>query len=251
MFRGLHRLIYNLWRIFRRRDVSGIIPDLPIDDFDEMFGQRDPFADYTLEGLAHRLAVYQGLVIPLAHSDTVDYVKWLEWATSTIASQQKWAKVRELAEAFAAVGGARKLTFDEMVVPSGLGPGAIIDDPKSPFLKREWPLINYLSSQSKEVRRIPDDNSRRTADAFVDGVKTEFKKLEPGATSATVLNRVKAGIRGAGQARVIIIDARGTGLRDVDALDGLRDVARSPGYVAKLDSVTVVGDGYEVIRRFP
>ena len=44
---------------------------------------------------------------------------------------------------------------------------------------------------------------------------------------------------------------RGTGLRDVDALDGLRDVARSPGYVAKLDSVTVVGDGYEVIRRFP
>ena len=33
--------------------------------------------------------------------------------------------------------------------------------------------------------------------------------------------------------------------------NGLKDVARSPGYVAKLDSVTVVGDGYEVIRRFP
>jgi hypothetical protein len=86
------------------------------------------------------------------------------------------------------------------------------------------------------------------ADVAVDGVKTELKALDPGATSATVRNSVNNSIRGGGQSRTIIIDVRGSGLSQSEAERGLSRV----GGIArgKLDSVRIIGDGYSVSRTY-
>jgi hypothetical protein len=75
----------------------------------------------------------------------------------------------------------------------------------------------------------------RTPDALVDGKGVEFKSLDPGATSATVRNQVNESIRGMGQARDVIVDARGSGLNVAEAERGLSRV----GGIArgKIDSV--------------
>lgn len=64
----------------------------------------------------------------------------------------------------------------------------------------------------------------KTADALVDGVPTEFKTPDPGADSGTIKNAVNESISGIGQARRIIIDARGTGMSEAEAMRALARV---------------------------
>jgi hypothetical protein len=84
----------------------------------------------------------------------------------------------------------------------------------------------------------------RQADRIVYGVKTEYKHPQPGADSAVIRNEVNNSIKKGGQARRIIIDARGTGLTQDEALRGIR---RAMGIArGKIDVVEVIGDGFDV-----
>ena len=68
--------------------------------------------------------------------------------------------------------------------------------------------------------------------------------LDPGATSATVRNQVNESIRGMGQARDVIVDARGSGLNVAEAERGLSRVGGTAR--GKIDSVRIIGDGYDI-----
>ncbi len=89
----------------------------------------------------------------------------------------------------------------------------------------------------------------RTGDALVDGRPAEFKTMDPGADSATVRNEVNNSIRRGGQARDMILDARGSGLSEAEAVRGLNRVAGITR--GRVDSVRIIGDGYNVKRNYP
>ncbi len=94
------------------------------------------------------------------------------------------------------------------------------------------------------MKALPESGVGRSADASVNGVPTEFKSLEPGATNATVRNSVNASLRRGGQARRMVIDARGSGLTRDEAVRGIgrvRGIARG-----RLDQVRIVGDGFDI-----
>jgi Contact-dependent growth inhibition CdiA C-terminal domain len=84
----------------------------------------------------------------------------------------------------------------------------------------------------------------RQGDAWVDGIKHEFKSLDPGATSETVRNSVNRSLKRGGQARNIVIDARGSGLSFAEAERGIARVRGA--YAAKLDNLTIIGDDFFV-----
>ena len=76
----------------------------------------------------------------------------------------------------------------------------------------------------------------------MDGLIHEFKTLSPGATENTIKNAVNNSIRGGGQARNIVIDARGSGLSRAGAENGAyKALGISRGLV---DRITVIGDDY-------
>ncbi|WP_437895737.1 RHS repeat-associated core domain-containing protein [Sorangium sp. So ce124] len=109
----------------------------------------------------------------------------------------------------------------------------------------ERAIAEYLEAFGRKVRKNPQEGvpgAGRQGDAYVDGVMHEFKTLDPGAGPGTVKNVANDSIRGGGQAREIIMDARGTGLTKEAAEKG---AARALGISrGKLDGLTMIGDGY-------
>ncbi len=82
----------------------------------------------------------------------------------------------------------------------------------------------------------------RQGDALIAGVKHEFKTLDPGATANTIKNVVNNSIRKGGQARNIVIDARGSGLTQEAASHG---IAKALGISrGKIDNITIIGDDF-------
>lgn len=110
---------------------------------------------------------------------------------------------------------------------------------------------DYLRRLGRDVRSNPEEGvagAGRQGDVFVDGELAEIKNLDKGATSATIRNTVQNSLRGTGQARNIVIDARNSGLTQAEAERG---IARALGIGrGKLDQVTVIGDDF-LIRRGP
>ncbi|WP_095987982.1 hypothetical protein [Cystobacter fuscus] len=85
-------------------------------------------------------------------------------------------------------------------------------------------IDEYLESKGRKAEPNPlegVEGAGRQGDRFVDGVKTEYKTLDPGASPNTVKNVVNNSIRKGGQARNIIIDARGSGLGQEEAAHGI------------------------------
>ena len=123
--------------------------------------------------------------------------------------------------------------------------GRIIET-QGKFSPRERPLAEFLAKEGKTVEKLPENHALpgRKADALVDGVRTEFKKPRVGATNATIKTEISMSIKRGGQARDMIIDARGTGLTEAEARRGL---ARAAGITrGRIDSVRVVGDGFDI-----
>jgi Contact-dependent growth inhibition CdiA C-terminal domain len=115
------------------------------------------------------------------------------------------------------------------------------------FSTAEESTANYLRQLGRKVEPNQLEGAvgaGRQGDAWVDGVKHEFKNLDTGATSETVRNSVRRSVAGAGQARNIVIDARGSGLSFSDAQRGIARVRGA--YGAKLDNLTIIGDDYFV-----
>ena len=109
----------------------------------------------------------------------------------------------------------------------------------------ERAVAEYLESTGRTVTPNPLENQAgagRQGDAIVDGVVHEFKTLQPGADSSRIKNVVNNSIRGAGQGRNIIIDARQSGLTVEEANAG---ISRAFGIArGKLDSISIIGDNY-------
>ncbi|WP_326592928.1 hypothetical protein [Streptomyces brevispora] len=119
-----------------------------------------------------------------------------------------------------------------------------IDETEKKFDPREREVAELLKSEGRHVRaqvEATEDGVRR-ADAFVDGVETEFKSLDPGASSGTVKNQLN---KAKGQARHAIIDARGSGLSEEAAREGVGKFFRNnpPG---RMDGIRVVGDNFNL-----
>ena len=125
-----------------------------------------------------------------------------------------------------------------------------VDESAKPFSPKEKAVADTLAGEGKDVQAVPESKvpGVRSPDALVDGKPTEFKSLDPGATSGTIKNQVSQSIKGGGQARDIIIDARGSGLDATEAARGLGRVGGIAG--GKLDSVRILGDGYDVSKSY-
>lgn len=123
----------------------------------------------------------------------------------------------------------------------GLG---VVDERASRFQPRERKLADLLASEGHAVVAVHDGYGRegRKPDTAVDGVWTEFKSLDPGASSTTV----KAALTSAkGQAAHAIIDGRGSGLNQQEADRGIRRFLGTP-HARSLDSARIIGDDYDL-----
>jgi len=113
------------------------------------------------------------------------------------------------------------------------------------FSAEEAAIANYLRNCGRIVYRNPLEGASgagRQGDAIVDGITHEFKTLDPGATANTIRNVLNASIKHGGQARNMVIDARGSGLNCADAIQGAyRALGISRG---KIDRLTIIGDNY-------
>lgn len=120
-----------------------------------------------------------------------------------------------------------------------------IDESERKFLESEKAIAELLKAEGQTVKALPETSSGgRNADAEADGIRTEFKSIQPGSTSATVKNQINNSIRRGGQARNIIIDARDSGLTLAEANRGLeraKNISRG-----KIDSVRIIGDDYDI-----
>jgi hypothetical protein len=125
-----------------------------------------------------------------------------------------------------------------------------IDESLRTFNPQERRIAEVLAGEGKDVKAFPESTipNERAADALVAGRRTEFKSLDLGASSTTIRNTINHSIKGGGQARDIIIDARGSGLTPIEAERGLGRVAGITR--GKLDSVHIIGDGYHLLRAY-
>lgn len=140
----------------------------------------------------------------------------------------------------------------EHATPSGRAHSANSQRPAkdhvSPEVRaREQAIADYLQSQGRtSVRNLNEGGQKqgRQFDAYVDDVPTEFKSPMPGLDSKTIKEIVSSSIKRGGQARNIIIDARGTGCTQDEAARGIR---RAMGISrGKLDRLEVIGDGFHI-----
>ncbi|MFF0499398.1 hypothetical protein ACFYU5_23560 [Nocardia aobensis] len=142
---------------------------------------------------------------------------------------------------------AMKATLDENSGPGSTSsaPGSI-DESAKKFNDREKRIAVLQASEGHHVRAVPESNvpGMRTADAEVDGVPTEYKSLDPGATNGTVKNQLNSA---QGQADHAVLDARGSGLSEEEARRGMnRYLGANDG---KMTDIRIIGDGWEI--RWP
>ncbi len=124
----------------------------------------------------------------------------------------------------------------------GLG---IVDERARAFEPHERRTADSLAREGAAVIALFEDHSAKHAkntDALVDGVPTEFKSVDPGASDATVKSALKYA---KDQARHTIIDARDSGLPEADAHRGIRRFLGTPEAHAT-DTIRIIADDYDV-----
>ena len=124
-----------------------------------------------------------------------------------------------------------------------VGPG-VVDERASQFSARERRLADLLAGEGRAVVAVHDGYGKqgRRPDAAVDGVWTEFKRLDPGASDKTV----KAALTSAkSQARQAAVDGRDSGLSRDAADRGMRRFLGTP-HAYQLEAIRIVGDDYDL-----
>ncbi|MEU5886419.1 PrsW family glutamic-type intramembrane protease [Streptomyces sp. NPDC047461] len=120
-----------------------------------------------------------------------------------------------------------------------------IDESEKTFNPKERRIAEALQNEGRDVKALKESpvEGQRTPDAVVDGVPTEFKTLDPGAAANSVKNTLNTAKK---QARDAVVDARGSGLGEMGAREGLEKFLRNnpPG---RMNSIRIIGDGYNVI----
>jgi hypothetical protein len=125
-----------------------------------------------------------------------------------------------------------------------------LDETARRLTHEEYAVAEQLSSEGHDVRSLAERRGRgRTADLLVCGSPVEVKSwhsleerdgIPPGARS--VANKL---IQAEGQAAVVILNGRGTGLSAKDAEAGMRLYARRP-HRAHIAAVRVLGDTFDL-----
>ncbi len=129
--------------------------------------------------------------------------------------------------------------------------GVWVHNARPCFDPREQAIADYLSDLGRNVQPNPLQGvtgAGRQGDALVDGVLTEFKTPRLGANSNTIKHQVADSVRGEGQARTIVIDGRGTGLTQDEAMRGIGRSLGIPYNAARLDYLAIIGDDFFVGR---
>ncbi|WP_405167276.1 hypothetical protein OG203_20630 [Nocardia sp. NBC_01499] len=115
-----------------------------------------------------------------------------------------------------------------------------IDETEKVFSPEERKIADLLADEGKDVKSVKE-GVNRTPDSTVDGVPTEFKSLDEGASNVSVKNALNSA---GGQAEHAIIDARASGISQEEAQRGLnRFLGASPD---KMKGVRIVGNGWEI-----
>ena len=120
----------------------------------------------------------------------------------------------------------------------------LVDERASQFSPRERRVADLLAGEGHAVVAVHDGYGKhgRRPDAAVDGVWTEFKSLDPGASDKTV----KAALTSAkGQARQAVVDGRDSGLSRDAADRGMRRFLGTP-HAYQLEAIRIVGDDYDL-----
>jgi Contact-dependent growth inhibition CdiA C-terminal domain len=109
-----------------------------------------------------------------------------------------------------------------------------------------------VANSSTPTTRTGSDEARSASRASAagrrappDGLYTEFKSLDPGASNKTAKSALKDA---KGQAAHAVIDARDSGLGEEEAERGMRRFLGTP-YGHRLDGIRIVGDNYEIDWR--
>lgn len=95
------------------------------------------------------------------------------------------------------------------------GPGRV-HDPDGDLTAEERAAAEILAKEGRTVAAAPRRSGHRdtSPDLIVDGVPVEVKTLGRGADNRTVRNKMRKGKK---QARVLLVDARGSGLTEAEA----------------------------------
>ncbi|GEM_PF-1298804 len=126
-------------------------------------------------------------------------------------------------------------------------PGKLDESRRAFKWSSEKRIAEYLVSKGNLVAPAREGNradARRNADAFVNHRRTEFKALKPMANSRRAMRSIEDSMRRGGQARNIVLDARGSGLSEQEArrtFDRVRPLTRG-----RLRHILIIGDGYQV-----
>jgi len=123
----------------------------------------------------------------------------------------------------------------------------VIDERGKRFSPAERRIAEFLAGHGPAVVSVAEGYGvyGRTPDARVNDIPVEFKSLDPGASDRTV----KAALNSAkGQARLAVVDARGSGLAEDVANRGIRRCSGTP-HGDRLDAVQVIGDNYNIDWR--
>ncbi|SNX63723.1 protease prsW family protein [Streptomyces sp. TLI_55] len=119
-----------------------------------------------------------------------------------------------------------------------------LDESEKTFNPKERRIAETLQNEGRHVKALKESSveGQRTPDAIVDGVPTEFKTLDPGAGANSVKNTLNTAKK---QARDAVVDARGSGLDESGAREGLGKFLRNnpPG---RMNSIRIIGDGYSI-----
>jgi hypothetical protein len=125
--------------------------------------------------------------------------------------------------------------------------GGVIDERGKRFSPPERRIAEYLARHGPAVVSVSEGYGvyGRTPDARFNDIPVVFKSLDQGASDRTV----KAALNSAkGQARLAVIDARGSGLAEDVANRGIRRFSGTP-HGDRLDAVLVIGDNYNIDWR--
>jgi hypothetical protein len=119
------------------------------------------------------------------------------------------------------------------------GVSGLLDETLARFTPTERATAQVLVNEGSNVMALPVSAAGQpTADAAVDGVRTEFKKLTSSRSSKLTYRIGEASL----QARRVVIDLRGS---DLDRDRATRAAARSLDLAPRLDSVRLLGRGYD------
>ncbi|MEU1802257.1 PrsW family intramembrane metalloprotease [Streptomyces sp. NPDC019937] len=130
--------------------------------------------------------------------------------------------------------------------PEGPGEGTI-DETEKAFSPKERRIAETLQSEGRNVKALKESpvDGVKTPDALVDGVPTEFKTLQPGAAPNAVKNTLNTAKK---QSRDAVVDARGSGLGEGGAREGMGKFLRN-NPPDRMNSIRIIGDGFDL--RWP